>query len=75
MVQIAAWPDRQIVVVATRKSDVHHVYNALATEMRHDGRLCRGSATGVGERVIVATPAALGLGIRWPSNTATSTSP
>jgi hypothetical protein len=58
----AAWPGRRIVVVATRTADVGYVSRALAQEIPGVGRLTPKNPVPTGTRVIVATPAALGLG-------------
>ena len=58
----AAWPDRRIVVVATRTADVNRIYRALAEEIPGVGRLTPKSSAPAGKRVIISTPAALGLG-------------
>ena len=56
-----AWPNKRIVIVATRKADARGIYKRLVESMEV-GLLLPGRAWPSETRVIVATPAALGMG-------------
>jgi len=58
----AAWPSHRIVAVATRKADAVSLHNRLAASAPGVGLLLPHRAWPSATRVLVATPAALGLG-------------